>query len=188
MDFGDNPAKAFAEPIYKSDKQVDKNGNPISPVSTIKVYSANPETSGFLVNNGRAYVNNGSMVRVDVYKKVNAKGKIEHFFVPVYANQIRKGHPEIRPTRILPSPKGFTDVDNSFDFVCSLYPNDYVRCGFDTATKEGYYVAYDISDARLKLFPQTAALKEQSYRISPRSSSSIQKIDINVLGDNYPWE
>lgn len=187
LDNNDDPAKAFAEPIYKSDKRFDKNGNPISPVSTIKVYSVNPESSGFLINDGKAYVNNGSMVRLDAYKKINAKGKVEHFFVPVYANQIRKGHPEIRPTKILPTPKGFTDVDDSFDFVCSLYPNDYARFMFGDSIREGYYVKYDINGGGITLLPQTAASKEQSFKIGARISDGIERLDINVLGDNYHW-
>ena len=129
----DNPEKAFAEPVYKNDKKFDKHGKPLMPVSTIKVYSTQP--SGFLINKGKAFVNNGSMIRLDVYQKQNQKGKIEHFFVPVYAHQIGKNQP--MPTKILPAPKGFTDVDETFTKVCSLYPNDYVLCRFGDKIKEG---------------------------------------------------
>lgn len=189
---GDDPQKAFAEPVYKSDKQFDKNGHPISPVSGIKVYSANPETSGFLINNGKTYVNNGSMVRVDIYKKANAKGKIEHFFVPVYANQIRKGRPDVKPTRILPTPKGFADVDGSFDFVCSLFPNDYVKFEFiksgQSVVEEGYYSSYDVAGGTISLLPQTSASKDQKIRVSARPAIIANRLDIDVLGDNYPWK
>lgn len=192
---GDDPKKAFAEPVYKSDKRADKNGRPISPVSTIKVYSANPDDSGFYINNGKAYVNNGSMIRLDVYKRANDKGKTEHFFVPVYAHQIRKGHPEYKPTKILPVPKkGPKEIDDSFEFVCSLYPNDYVRCIFDNKSgvdglRECYYSSFDIANAVIEGVPQTAVNKKTSkYKISPRSATRIQRIDIDILGDNYPWE
>ena len=180
----DNPEKAFAEPVYKNDKKFDRHGKPLMPVSTIKVYSTQP--SGFLINKGKAFVNNGSMIRLDVYQKQNQKGKIEHFFVPVYAHQIGKNQP--MPTKILPAPKGFTDVDETFTKVCSLYPNDYVLCRFGDKIKEGYYVKYNISNGDLQVINQTSADKDASnlIHISPRSATLIKRYDISILGDNAP--
>ena len=182
---GDNPEKAFAEPIYKNDKKFDKNGNQLSPVSTVKVYSTQP--SGFYINDSKAFVNNGSMVRLDVYQKPNKKGKIEHFFVPVYAHQVGKNKPT--PTKILPAPKGFTDVDETFTKVCSLYPNDYVRCYFGNTIEEGYYIAYDSGSGRITVIDAASPNKEgiNRHRISPRSANLIERYDISVLGDNYRW-
>ena len=181
----DHPEKAFAEPVYKNDKKFDKNGKQLSPVSTIKLYSTQP--SGFYINDGKAFVNNGSMVRLDVYQKPNKKGKIEHFFVPVYAHQIGKNKPA--PTKILPAPKGFTDVDETFTKVCSLYPNDYVRCYFGNKIKEGYYVKYNISNGDLQVISHQSASKgaDELSHVSPRSATLIERYDISVLGDNYRW-
>ena len=180
-----NPEKAFAEPVYKNDKKFDKNGKQLSPVSTIKVYSTQP--SGFYINNGKAFVNNGSMVRLDVYQKPNKKGKIEHFFVPVYAHQVGKNKPT--PTKILPAPKGFTDVDETFTKVCSLYPNDYVRCHFGNEIREGYYVNFNINNGAMQVIPHGAANKSNDslIQISPRSANLIERYDIAILGDNYRW-
>ena len=182
---GDNPEKAFAEPIYKFDKKFDKNGNQLSPVSTIKVYSTQP--SGFYINDGKAFVNNGSMVRLDVYQKPNKKGKIEHFFVPVYAHQIGKNKPA--PTKILPAPKGFTDVDETFTKICSLYPNDYVRCYFGNKIKEGYYVKYGSASGQMILLSHASASKDNDTYLtcSARSATLIERYDISILGDNYRW-
>ncbi len=180
----DNPEKAFAEPIYKNDKKYDKNGKQLSPVSTIKVYSTQP--SGFFINKGKAFVNNGSMVRLDVYRRPNKKGKIEHFFVPVYAHQVSKNKPA--PTKILPAPKGFTDIDETFTKVCSLYPNDYVRCYFNNRVEEGYYVMYGIAVGQMVLLRHNAPGKSETKSISPRSASLIERLDINILGDNYRWD
>ena len=183
--YGDNPDKAFAEPIYKNDKTFDKNGNQLSPVSTVKVYSTQP--SGFYINNGKAFVNNGSMVRLDVYQKPNKKGKIEHFFVPVYTHQVGKNKPI--PTKILPTPKGFTDVDETFTKVCSLYPNDYVRCYFGNKVMEGYYVKWNISSGVMSIISHYSPgkSKDKLREISPRSATLIERYDISVLGDNYRW-
>ena len=180
-----NPEKAFAEPIYKNDKKFDKNGKQLSPVSTIKVYSTQP--SGFYINNGKAFVNNGSMVRLDVYQKPNKKGKIEHFFVPVYAHQIGKNKPA--PTKILPAPKGFTDVDETFTKICSLYPNDYVRCYFGNKVMEGYYVKWNISSGVMSIISHYSPgkSKDKLREISPRSATLIERYDISALGDNYRW-
>lgn len=182
---GDNPEKAFAEPIYKNDKKIDKNGKKLSPVSTVKVYSTQP--SGFYINNGKAFVNNGSMVRLDVYQKPNKKGKIEHFFVPVYAHQVGKNKPT--PTKILPAPKGFTDVDETFIKVCSLYPNDYVRIYLKNKILEGYYSGYDISVGTVILYPHFTPSKDikVANRVSARSATLIERYDIAILGDNYRW-
>ena len=180
-----NPEKAFAEPVYKNDKKFDKNGKQLSPVSNIKVYSTQP--SGFYINNGKAFVNNGSMVRLDVYQKPNKKGKIEHFFVPVYTHQVGKNKPT--PTKILPAPKGFTDIDETFTKVCSLYPNDYVRIYLKNKILEGYYSGYDISVGTLILYPHFTPSKDikVANRVSARSATLIERYDIAILGDNYRW-
>lgn len=182
----DNPEKAFAEPIYKNDKKYDKNGKQLSPVSTIKVYSTQP--SGFFINKGKAFVNNGSMVRLDVYRRPNKKGKIEHFFVPVYAHQVGKNKPA--PTKILPAPKGFTDVDETFVKVCSLYPNDYVRIYLKNEIREGYYVKYNVANGAMQLLPNYAPGKNQGtfIQVYGKNAQTIERLDINVLGDNYKWD
>ena len=180
-----NPEKAFTEPVYKNDKKFDKNGKQLSPVSTIKVYSTQP--SGFYINDGKAFVNNGSMIRLDVYQKPNKKGKIEHFFVPVYAHQVGKNKPT--PTKILPAPKGFTDIDETFTKICSLYPNDYVRCHFGNEIREGYYASFNINNGAMQVMPHDAANKSNDslIQISPRSANLIERYDIAILGDNYRW-
>lgn len=180
-----NPEKAFAEPVYKNDKKFDKNGKQLSPVSTIKVYSTQP--SGFYINDGKAFVNNGSMVRLDVYQKPNKSGKIEHFFVPVYTHQVGKNKPT--PTKILPAPKGFTDVDETFTKVCSLYPNDYVRIYLKNEIREGYYVKYNVANGAMQLLPNYAPGKNQGtfVQVYGKNAQAIERYDISILGDNYRW-
>ena len=182
---GDNPEKAFAEPIYKNDKKFDKNGNQLSPVSTVKVYSTQP--SGFYINDGKAFVNNGSMVRLDVYQKPNKSGEIEHFFVPVYAHQVGKNKPA--PTKILPAPKGFTNIDETFTKVCSLYPNDYVRIYLKNEIREGYYVKYNVANGAMQLLPNYAPGKNQGtfIQVYGKNAQTIERYDISVLGDNCEW-
>jgi CRISPR-associated endonuclease Csn1 len=176
--FDDNPEKAFSEPLYKKDKL----GNNVHQVRSIKVFSKQP--SGFYINKNRAFVNNGSMVRLEIYKKTNNKNKMEHFFVPVYTHQVSGD----TPTKILPQPKGFTDVDDTFTKVATLYPNDYVKIYFGNKVVEGYYVTYDSAAGTISLIKHLSAGKNKDdlVRCSARSAVSIERFDISVIGDNAP--
>lgn len=184
-DNGDDPKKAFAEPIYKPTKS-DTQGN---IVRGIKLYDTMNSKTGFYINDGKAFVNNGSMVRLDVYQKTNAKGKIEHFFVPVYTHQLSVEQRGGKITKIMPAPKGFTDIDATFTKVTSLYPNDYVRIYMGNKISEGYYVTYDSASGQTTLTSHSSSDKDKKnlIRCSARSATEIQRLDISVLGDNYTW-
>lgn len=184
---GDNPQKAFAadNPIYKPTK----DGSRGNIVRSIKVYDTQNSKTGYYINGGKAFVNNGSMVRLDVYSKQNAKGKVEHFFVPVYTHQIPLEKRGEKITKILPAPKGFTDIDETFTKVTALFPNDYVRVYFGNKITEGYYVKYGSASGQMLLISHTSSSKDigQLITCSARSAVSIERLDISVLGDNYPW-
>lgn len=182
-DHGNDPKKAFAEPVYKPTKTSER-GN---IVRSVKVYDTANAKSGFYINDGKAFVNNSSMARLDVYQKINKKGKAEHFFVPVYTHQIGLEKSGQKITKIMPEPKGFADVDDTFEKITSLFPNDYVRVYFGDRIEEGYYVMYGVAVGQMVLLPHQAAGKTQTRSISPRSAVSIERLDISVLGDNYKW-
>ena len=188
LQHGDDPKKAFDEPVYKNNKKYDKNGRPLSPVSSIKVYDVSPETSGFtLKDRGRevGYVNNGSMIRLNIYKHVNSKGKAKYYGVPVYAHQTRTGS-----RLILPAPKDAPQlIDDSFTKVCALFPNDYVRLiSNGKPTQEGYYVKYGIGDGGMVIKNHLSAGNAMTRNCGIKSVDSIERLDIDVLGDNYPWK
>ena len=184
-DNGDDPKKAFAEPVYKPTKTGER-GN---IVRSVKVYDTLKSKTGFYINDGKAFVNNGSMARLDVYQKTNPKGKIEHFFVPIYTHQIGLEKSGQKITKIMPEPKGFTDVDESFEKVTSLFPNDYMRVYFGDQIKEGYYVSYNTNNGSMMIMPHFVADKgtPSLIQVSARSAISIERYDISVLGDNYKW-
>lgn len=181
----DDPKKAFAEPVHKPTK----SGEQGNIVRSVKVYDTLKSKTGFYINDGKAFVNNGSMARLDVYQKTNPKGKIEHFFVPIYTHQIGLERSGQRITKIMPEPKGFTDADVTFTKVTSLFPNDYVRFYFGDKIQEGYYVKYDINNGAMQLISHSASSKDkdQLIQVSARSAVSIERLDISVLGDNYNW-
>ena len=178
-----NPEKAFAEPVYKNDKKFDKNGKQLSPVSTIKVYSTKPDDSGKYINNRRGFVDNDSMIRVDVYMK-NIDGREYTFFVPIYAHSVNYPTRKIRPTL-----RGFSEIDETFKYICGLHPNDYVKIKFEDERKnvEGYYIQYGSSNAAIDLLPMHASGKDQRITCSARLAIKIERYDISILGDNYRW-
>ncbi|MBQ7802729.1 type II CRISPR RNA-guided endonuclease Cas9 [Candidatus Saccharibacteria bacterium] len=158
---------AFKEPIWKNNKKVDKNGRPLSPVSTIKVYSTEP--SGILINRGTQFVNNGDTACLDVWFDEEKK---KYVFNPVYVHLVRS------KKRKLP-----------YSFKFSIYPNDYVRIKLKHEEIEGYYVGFDISSNRVELIHHNSADKSKSNKIRKGlgSTQNVQLINISILGDNYPW-
>lgn len=188
---------AFKGPVYKNGKTVDKNGNPISPVSTIKVYSVEP--SGILINHGTQFANNGDTVCLNIYSRGG-----RFFAAPVYVHILHSDKIEI-----LPTPKGrsatekadfdairsedgkiFATKENGFEFVMSVFPNDYIRLYYGDKTVEGYYVKYGVSGGALSLIEHNSTSKADSDMIhcSVGSAVNIKKLNISVLGDNYVEE
>ena len=186
---------AFAEPVYKNGKTVDKNGNPISPVTTIKVYSVEP--SGILINKGTQFVNNGDTVCLNIYRR-----KEKYFAAPIYVHSLNSKNIEI-----LPTPNGrsavekadfdsirnedgkiFATEENGFEFVMSVFPNDYVKIYYgDNKITEGYYVKYGIAGGTLSLIEHNNPSKANLDMIhcSVGTAMNIKKMNISVLGDNY---
>lgn len=151
---------AFAEPVYKNNKKFDKNGKPISPVSTIKVYSK--ESSGILINHGTQFVNNGDQICLNVFKDNN-----KYIFKPVYAHSLKEL--------------------NGKDKLFSIFPNDYIRITLKNETIEGYYATYDINTNRAELVSHNSSDKKAKIRKGLGSTKSIELLPISILGDNYKY-
>lgn len=109
--FGNDPAKAFAEPFHK------KGGTVVKAVRVEQT-----QKSGVLVRDGNGVADNTSMVRVDVFTKAG-----KYFLVPIYKWQVAK--------RILPN-KAVTagvdeidwlEMDSSYQFIFTMYANDLVK-------------------------------------------------------------
>lgn len=200
-EYDDDPKKAFAadKPIYKPTK----DGSQGNIVRSIKVYDTQNSKTGFYINDGRAFVNNGSTIRLDVFKRKNYKGDDEYYFAPIYTHLVRA-----KKVEILPTPNGrstdekadfnaireadgtiYATEENGFKKQFSIYPNDYVRVYLKNKIIEGYYVKYDIVNAVVQLISHDTPGKDASklIKVSARSATSIERLDISVLGDNYKW-
>lgn len=179
---GDDPKKAFKEPVYKNNVKFDKNGHPLSPVTTIKINDDKSVKSGISLNHGTQFVNNGSMVRLDVYQK-DIKGEKKLFYVPIYTHQVRKGS-----NRILPTTCGYNFADNTFTKLCSVYPNDYLIMKKGDEILQGYYIKYNVNNSAISYTSNIKEGRSDFVNATGRALSELYRLDISVLGDNYPWE
>lgn len=207
-DNNDDPKKAFAEPVYKPTKTGER-GN---IVRSVKVYDTLKSKTGFYVNDGKAFVNNGSTIRLDVYKRKNFKGEYEYYFAPIYTYMLKTEKKDgkwvevINKPEILPTPNGrssdekanfdairetdgkiYATAENGFEKQFSIYPNDYVRIYMSNKIVEGYYVKYSISGGQVSIISHSQANKDTLLKIVPRVATEIERLDISVLGDNYKW-
>ena len=199
-EFDNKPEKAFGDPsnpVYKPTK----NGSLGNIVRSIKVYDTQNSKSGFLINEGKSFVNNGDTIRLDVFKRKNYKGEFEYYFSPIYAHLLNA-----KKVEILPTPNGrsaaekadfnkirdengkiFATEENGFVKQFSLYPNDYVRIYAKNKIVEGYYVKYNIANGSISLIGHDKADKKNIDGVSGGTITSIERYDISVLGDNYRW-
>ena len=193
---GDDAFKNSDIKVYKNNKTVDKKGRPLSPVSSVKVYSTEP--SGILINHGTQFVNNGDMVCLNIYKRSSINGSERYYAAPVYVHSVNA-----KKFAILPTPKGssaaekadieslvedgkvYATEENGFKQVFSIFPNDYIRLTYSDKIVEGYYVSYDIASNRVSLIAHDQPNKKNIERCSLGQVVKITKINISVLGDNY---
>lgn len=194
-----DPKKAFAaeNPVYKPIK----DGSRGNIVRSIKVYDTAKSKTGFYINDGKAFVNNGSTIRLDIYKRKSVRGEYEYYFAPIYAHLV-----EAKKIEILPTPNGrsanekadfdaireadgkiYATAENGFEKQFSIYPNDYVRIYMKNKIVEGYYVKYGVANGQMSLVPHTASDKDSLVVIVAKSATEIQRFDISILGDNYRW-
>lgn len=193
---------AFDEPIYKNGKSTDKNGNPLSPVSTIKVYEKKPDTSGIYINHGTQFVDNGKTICLNIYRRKMGNGQYKLFSAPLYAHSLRKAAIPILPTptgkskeekeeyNTLRNDKGdvLATKQNGFELVCQVFPNDYLKITYGDSIVEGYYVKYDIGVGTVSLVTHNQAQKDTYIRRPLGSATEAKVLPISILGDNYEFQ
>ncbi|MBR4876177.1 MAG: hypothetical protein IKU14_00495, partial [Rhodocyclaceae bacterium] len=174
---GGNAKKAFAEPLYKPVR----DGKPTGPiVRSVKIAET---LSGIAVRGGVAA--NDTMLRVDVFRK---SGKFH--LVPVYVHHKVTG----LPNRAIVANKDedeWTLIDDSFEFLFSLHPNDL--CRITQKGKEpllGYYSSTDRATGAISIWAHDRAShigKDGLIRsIGVKTALSIEKFHVDVLGRIYP--
>lgn len=113
--FSNDGKKAFAEPFHKP-KADGSEGPVVKKVKICKKLSLGVE-----VNGGQGIAENGSMVRIDVFRE---NGK--YYFVPIYTADVVK---KVLPNRAATATKPYSEwrVVDDKDFVFSLYSRDLVH-------------------------------------------------------------
>jgi len=195
---------AFEEPIYKNNKKVDKNGCPLSPVRTVKVYEKKPDTSGVYLNGHTQFADNGKTVCLNIYRRKDKTGNCKFFAAPLYAHSLGK-----QAIPILPTPTGRSSEEkaeltklrnadglimaapeNGFELVAQAFPNDYVKITYVDHITEGYYTKYGVASGTLSLMfhSQTSKGDMGLIHCSVSSAVNVEVQNISVLGDNYKFE
>ena len=177
---GGKADKAFGpgSPLHKPDK----NGQPTGPiVRSVKLVRS--KQSGIPIRGGLA--KNDSMLRVDVFTKA---GKFH--LVPVYVQHRVTGLPDKAIVQAKDE-KDWTLIDNSFAFMFSVYPNDFVRVQQKSKPViDGYFSGCDRSTGNINLWTHdraTAIGVEGLIRgIGVKTALSVEKFNVDVLGRVYP--
>ncbi|AKH21524.1 type II CRISPR RNA-guided endonuclease Cas9 [Sedimenticola thiotaurini] len=173
---GDDGKKAFKEPLYKPGNN--KSTAPV--VRSVKLFTV--QKSGIPVRGGIA--NNGNMVRVDIFTK-----KERYFAVPVYVSDAARN--ELPNKAVARGKDGWIDIDDSFSFLFSLYPNDWVSVVVKPheAPCEGYYAGLDISTGAIHIWAhdrnRSVGKNGLMRSIGIKTAHSVEKYHVDLLGNLY---
>lgn len=172
-------AKAFAvgqPPLFKPSGE----GKTAPKIRSVKLKT--PEKSGIQIRNGLA--DNGDMVRADIFTKA---GKF--YAVPVYvADAVR---PEL-PNRAATQGKMEEEwpvMDDSYKFIFSLYPNDYVIIRLKNEVRQGYYAGLNRATANIDLWlhdrNQKSGKNGKLEGNGIKTALAVEKCHVDILGNLY---
>ena len=183
--FSNDGKKAFAEPFHKP-KADGSEGPVVKKVKICKKLSLGVE-----VNGGQGIAENGSMVRIDVFRE---NGK--YYFVPIYTADVVK---KVLPNRAATATKPYSEwrVVDDKDFVFSLYSRDLVHIkskkdiklklnsGGQLLKKEilAYYMSANISTASISGLGHDSSFSFESLGI--QRLELIEKCQVDVLGNVF---
>ena len=181
--YGNDPKKAFAEPFHKP-KADGSQGPVVQKVKTYKKLSL-----GVATNGGNGIAENGSMVRIDVFRE---NGK--YYFVPIYTADVVK---KVLPNKASVAHKPYEEWKMMKDenFIFSLYSRDLVHVvsqkgikinlveGGQALEKEvyAYFTAADISTASISGIANDNGFKFRSLGI--QNLELLEKCQVDVLGN-----
>ena len=123
------------------------------------------------------------MLRVDVFTKT---GKFH--LVPVYVHHRVAGLPN-RAVVAFKDEADWTLIDESFVFCFSLYPNDLVKVSLKNEKYGGYFSGCDRATGAIGLWTHDRSSivgKEGLIRVGVKTALSVEKFDVDVLGNVYP--
>jgi len=174
--FGGNGETAFAanQPrIYKPSAPEKK----APEIRSVKLLST--QKSGLLVRGGIA--KNGDMLRADIFTK---GGKF--YAVPLYVADTTQAE---LPNRAIVASKDedeWLEMDQSYLFLFSLYPNDWVRITLKSEIREGYYAGVHRGTGAISYWAhdrnQSVGKKGLFEGNGIQRAVSVDKFHVDLLG------
>lgn len=176
---GGKAEKAFGpdNPLHKPDK----DGLPTGPL--VRSVKRVVKQTGIPIRGGLA--KNDSMLRVDVFTKVG-----RFHLVPVYVHHRVTGLPSLAIVQGKDESE-WTQIDDSFAFLFSVYPNDFVRVQQrGKSAIEGYFSSAHRGTGNINLWlhdRNTTSHKQGAIEgIGVKTALTLEKFNVDVLGRIYP--
>ncbi|MFN9026405.1 MAG: type II CRISPR RNA-guided endonuclease Cas9, partial [Akkermansiaceae bacterium] len=140
----------------------------------------------------QGHVTSGTIVRCDVFSKVE-KGKKVYHLVPVYNYQLIEKYPPMKAIMANKTEEVWTLLDQAYHFEFSLWKNSCIEIRFkDGVVNKGYYSGINRSNGRIayKLPNDANAEKDETGEdlvFSTKSGvTSFHKITVDRLGRTFP--
>lgn len=170
--------KAFASPFYKP---VIHSSEPPSLVRGVKICVTGD--SGVSINGGIA--DNGAMIKVLVYQKDE-----KYYLVPVYVSDTVRATLPNKAITVKQPESQWIQIDDTFEYRFSLYPNDLVRIKTKKADILGYYKKCNRANGQMliethdrhKLFEEK---EDRGWLITFGTIISFEKLHVDPLGNFY---
>lgn len=138
------------------------------------------QKSGLPVRGGIAH--NDTMVRADIFSK---DGKF--YAVPLYvADAVREALPNLAVVAYKPEAE-WPAMDESYRFLFSLYPNDWVTVRLKGEIREGYYSGLDRATGAINLWlhDRNQSIVKQGLQrgIGIKTALALEKYHVDLLGN-----
>ena len=163
-------------------QQIIAHDAPAAVIRSVRIASTDKVAVG--VRGGTA--DRGEMVRVDVFRETNKKGKARFHMVPIYPHQVadRVNYPT-PPDRAVVAAKPeaeWTQITPDFEFRFSLFPNSLVEVTKpDGEVICGYFKGLHRGTAAITLAAQTSQ-QSQISGIGSKTLLSIEKKMVDRFG------
>lgn len=130
------------------------------------------------------------MARVDVFRKANAKGKVQFFWVPVYPRDIALlDDPPMRAVTAHKPEDMWPVMDPSYEFLWSVVPMTLLkvvgksgRVFFPEGQADGNLCYFRGLDSNTGAITLSSIADQTTVRIGARTLHSLQKLTVDRLG------
>ena len=169
--------KELEELLKSFRKPAGKKGQLGPLVRAVKIKKTQP--SGIRIRGGIA--DNGDMLRVDVFVKNN-----RYYGVPLYVSDVVKPSLPNKAARAARNEGEWPEMDDSYQFCFSLYPNDWVCIDRKNKEKiEGYYAGFHRASAAFSVNPHDRKGGMITGIGVLRGVKLFQKYHVDMLGSLY---